>query len=130
MRWTHITSMTFLIGSALYAAFVLAPAMESMAATEKTQFGDRLAASLRLLTWVAIAALIGSGTYNLLNKPILDATYHMWFGIKMLFAMHIIAVAILLGKPGADFPKRKRWTFGIAISGLATILLSAVLRTL
>jgi uncharacterized membrane protein len=130
MRWTHITSMAFLIGSALYARFILAPAMEGMGAAEKSQFGDRLAAAYRPLTWLAIIALIGSGTYNLLNKPMIVAGYHMWFGIKMLLALHIVAVAVLMGKPGVDFPKRSRWMFGVAISGLVTILLSAVLRVL
>ncbi|MDX1979523.1 MAG: hypothetical protein SFV51_04585 [Bryobacteraceae bacterium] len=129
-RWTHITSMAFIIGGALYARFILARAMEGMGATEKSQLGDRIAAALRPWMLAAIAALVGSGTYNLLNKPMIASGYHMWFGMKMLLAMHIIAVAVLLGRQGIDSGKRNRWTFGIAMSGLTAILLSAILRVL
>lgn len=126
MRWTHITSMAFIVGGALYARFVIAPAL----AGEKPQVGDRIATAVRPLMLMAVMALVASGLFNFLNKKSIPAGYHMVFGIKMLLAMHVIAVAVMLGRPGVDAAKRNRWTFGIAMSGLAILLLSAYLRSL
>lgn len=130
MRWAHIASMAFVVGGAFYARFVLAPALDGLPEAERTKLGDRIANSLRPLILVAVVVLLGSGTFNLLRKTNLPAGYHMWFGIKALFALHVIAVAVLLGRPGVDVAKRNRWLTGIAASGVVVMLLSAVLRAM
>lgn len=129
-RWTHITSMAFLIGGAIYARFIVGPALDRLGPAEKAGVHDRIAAILRPIILGAIAALILSGLYNLLHKKSIPAGYHMVFGIKMLLALHIIAVGVLLGRTGVDPAKRDRWTFGIVITGLIILMLSAYLRSL
>lgn len=126
MRWTHITSMAFIVGGALFARFVVLPAI----AGEKPHVGDRMAAALRPLILTAVMALVGSGLFNFLTKKTVPQGYHMVFGIKMLLALHVVAVAVMLGRPGVAAEKRGRWTFGIALSGLVILLLSAYLRSL
>jgi uncharacterized membrane protein len=130
MRWAHILSMAFVVGGALYARFVLTPALAGLSDAERGKLGDRIANGLRPLVLTAVVVLLGSGTFNLLRKTNLPAGYHMWFGIKMLLALHVVAVAVLLGRAGVDAAKRTRWLTGIAVSGVLVILLSAVLRAL
>ncbi len=126
MRWTHITAMAFIVGGALYARFVVAPVV----AAERPEVSDRITAALRPLMLAAIVALVCSGLFNFFNKKVIPPGYHMVFGIKVLLALHVIAVAILLGRPGVAAIKRSRWNYGIVVSGLAVLLLSAYLRSL
>jgi len=130
MRWLHIASMTFIAGGALYSRFILIPAMEGMAESDKTKLGDRVAGALRPWMLGAVVALLASGLFNLLRKENLPPGYHMIFGIKALLALHVIGVAVMLGKPGVAPAKRARWVTGIAISSLIILALSAYLRAL
>ncbi len=129
-RWVHISSVVVLLGGVLYARFVLGPATAALAAEGRRAMAEQLAARYRPWLFAALAGLVASGLYNLFTKPKLPAGYHAWFGVKMLLAMHIIAVSVLLCKPGVDEAKRARWMTGIAGSGLAVLLLSAWLRQL
>lgn len=118
LRWVHVTSAIALAGGVLYARCI------------QKGMTDEAGARFRRLAIYAIAGLLISGTYNLLNKASTPSPYHAVFGVKVLLALHVFAVAMLLGKPGAGEAKRQRWMTGIAISGLAIVLLSAYLRTL
>lgn len=129
-RWTHIAAMAFLVGGSLYAWLIAAPAAESLSAPERSKFNEKLAAQWSGLAIVVLVLLVASGLYNLLRKTGLPPGYHMWFGIKMLFAAHILAVAVLLGRASADLEKRKRWAGGVAVSGLIAMLISAYLRAI
>lgn len=129
-RWAHIASMAFLAGGALFAHLAFLPALDDLPESEKTKLGDRVADTLRSWIFIAVALLILSGLYNFFHKPMYPPGYHAWFGIKMLAALHIIAVSILLGKTGVPHAKRKRWVAGISISAVVVIGLSAVLRAL
>lgn len=130
MRWAHIASMAFVVGGAFYARFVLAPATEGWTEAERVKLGDRIANALRPIMMIAVVVLLLSGTFNLLRKTNLPAGYHMWFGIKTLFALHVLGVSMLLGRPGVDLAKRVRWLTGIAASGAVVMLISAVLRAM
>ncbi len=130
MRWTHITCVTFLVGSALYASAVLAPAMEQLPVGTQADLGNRLAEKLRRLVIFMILGALLSGLYNFMQKTDLPKPYHMVFGIKMLLALHIFAVAFLNTKADVPAPKRARWMTGVALSGLLVFLLSAYLRFL
>ena len=122
-RWLHVTSAVVLLGGLLYARFVVAPAVDGSA-------GEKLAAAFRPKLWAAMAALIASGLYNLLAKSNLPKGYHMVFGIKMLLALHIFAVALVASRSGLDPARRTRLLTGLALSGLLVLLLSAYLRAL
>ena len=73
----------------------------------------------------AVAESNGRLTLDLSGVTFMDST-----GIKMLLALHIIAVLVLLTMPGASDEKRRRWATGIAWSGAAVVAISAVLRWL
>ena len=130
MRWTHITCATFLLGSAFYASAVLGPAIDGMDAAMQEDLGNRIAFKLRWITILMILGALLSGLFNLMQKTNLPGTYHMVFGIKMLFALHIFAVVFLNTKSGVAPAKRTRWMSGVALSGLIVLLLSAYLRFL
>jgi hypothetical protein len=73
-----------------------------------------------------MAGLVLSGLVNFLAKPGHSSTYLILFGVKILLALHVFAVAILIAAP--KNPRRARQMFGVAVSGLAIILLSAYLK--
>jgi hypothetical protein len=113
----HIASVVLLIGGAFYT----------------TLSRTALSAGMRARIFGGMALLVASGFYQFLAKlntgPV-PKGYHMWFGIKMLFALHILAVYLLLALGRGDEAKQRRWLGGIAISGLVAIVLASVLRSL
>lgn len=116
IRASHIVPVVFLIGTAFYAASARAGLASGMASK----------------IYGAMALLVVSGGclfMERMNGAGFPKGYHMWFGIKMLFVLHILAVYLLLALGRGDEAKQRRWLVGIAGSGLVTILLAAVLRS-
>jgi hypothetical protein len=117
IRAIHILSVVMLIGSAFYIRFV-----------EK--------GAERIPAWylfTPIVGVLGSGTWqfiNALQAGGLEKGWHMVFGIKSLFVLHILAVTLLQMRMKADEAKRKRWMTGIVASGTLAIVLSGTLRLL
>ena len=105
MRWLHIASVVVLIGGVFYARFVI---------------GD-MAAKFKPLAYGAIGGILVSGLYNFLSKPPQSAHYQMWFGIKMLLALHVFAVTIV-------YRGKQRLLTGIVISGACILAIAAYLR--
>jgi hypothetical protein len=122
MRWIHIASVTVLLGAVIYARFVVYPALKD------DSIHARIAQHFSPWILMSLAGIVGSGLYNFLTKSSFPAGYHMWFGIKMLLALHVVAVAFLLARATGDAAKRARWMRGVAASGLAIIAISAYLR--
>jgi hypothetical protein len=118
MRWAHVTSAIALLGGVIYARWI------------QLAMGDPQAARFRRLAVAAVSLLLVTGIYNLVQKTSTPPPYHAVFGVKALLALHVFAVALLLGRPGAAEAKRMRWLTGVAASGLAIALLSAYLRRL
>jgi hypothetical protein len=56
--------------------------------------------------------------------------WHAIAGIKILLALHVIAVSLLLGRAGMDDAKRARLACGAVISGWVVVLLGALLHNL
>jgi hypothetical protein len=106
MRWLHIVSVIVLLGGVFYARF---------AARE-------MAAGFKPMAYAAIGAILVSGTYNFLNKSSYPPHYHMWFGIKILLALHVFAVVALYRK------EKLRALAGVVISGAAIVAISGYLR--
>ncbi|HLN00139.1 MAG TPA: hypothetical protein VK335_12695 [Bryobacteraceae bacterium] len=128
MRWLHITSVVVLIGGVLYARLVVAPAIESVAAAQQEALGDAMAARFRSLLYLAVLFLLASGVYNLFLNLGRGPLYQSLLGIKLLLALHVVAVGFLIVKP--KNPKRTRQLTGIMISGVIILAISAVLRQL
>jgi hypothetical protein len=105
MRWLHIASVAVLLGGVFYARVVV----------------GEMAASFKPCLYVAIGGILASGIYNFLSKSSTSTNYQLWFGIKVLLALHIFASAIL-------YRGKKRSLTGIAISGAIIIAISGYLR--
>ena len=105
MRWLHLASMAVLLGGVFYARFAA---------------GD-LAAGFKPMAYAAIGGILISGTYNFLSKQSFPPHYHMWFGIKILLALHIFAATIL-------YRGKTRALTGILISGAIVLAISGWLR--
>jgi uncharacterized membrane protein len=123
MRWMHISSMATLIGGILYGRLVVAPAIAALAPDAREAFADKAASQFRPLVVASMIGLILSGVFKLLSSPGHRFAYEMLFGVKMLLALHVFAVAILIVKP--HNPRRTRMMTGVMISGLVIILISA-----
>jgi hypothetical protein len=116
-RALHILSVVMLLGSAFYIKFV-------------EEGIERIPAWYVLLPTVAILA---TGFYQFwltIQSGTVDKGWHITFGIKFLFVLHILAVSLLQLRNQADEQKRKRWMNSIVLSGLVVIVLSATLRLL
>ena len=120
MRFIHIASAITLLGGVFYAC--------NLARAGKLSGGP--APGFKPGVIVTIICLVGAGLYNFFTKTSYPPGYHMVFGIKTLLALHIIAVAMIMVKPGLDEAKVKRLLTGVSISGIIVVLLSAVLRAL
>lgn len=130
MRWIHLISVVTAIGGLLYSSLVVAPALSALAAETRPAFAAAVNDRFRPLLRLSLFTLIVSGIYNLVTKVNLPPGYHMWFGIKMLLALHVIAVSFLLSSGSVTPERRRRMTTGVVISGGLIVLLSAYLRFL
>jgi len=128
MRWLHLTSMATLVGGMVYWRLVLVGASESLPADAREALGDKAAANFHPMVFASIAGLLVSGVYKFLTSPGHQPVYHMIFGIKMLLALHVFAVAILIVRPRN--PRRARMLTGTVISGLIIVFLSNWLRSI
>lgn len=135
-RFIHIASVVLFLGGVFYARQVLVPMLNSLA--EDLRLAAATAAQRRYRTtlYVLLILIVGSGLYNFLSYsgPKHGETYHIWFGIKMLFVAHILASAILWAtSPYGDVTvagKSKRRLASIAVSGIIVVFISAYLRSL
>src|SRR4051794_32726469 len=90
--------------------------------------GTPIARGLKGAILAACAFIIISGGYNLMTKTVTPPGYHMWFGIKILFVMHILAVHFMMAIQDMPDAKKVRMSKGIALSGTVVVVLSAILR--
>lgn len=56
--------------------------------------------------------------------------YHMWFGIKVLLALHVMAINVVVSNPQSDDAKKLRLLQGAGISGFIAILLATYVNYL
>ena len=112
MRAIHVLCVILLVGSAFHSWLSETPISRGLK-------GPILA---------ACGFIIISGGYTLMTKTVTPPGYHMWFGIKMLFVLHILAVHFMMAIQDTSETKRIRLAKGIALSGTVVVFLSAVLR--
>jgi uncharacterized membrane protein len=130
MRWTHVISVITVLGGLLYAWLAVAPALAILPAEGRLEFAAALNNRFRPWLRFAVFMLVLSGLYNLVTKSNIPPGYHMWFGIKMLLALHVIVVSFLLSSSSIAQERRNRMTIGVVVSGVVVVLLSAYLRFL
>ena len=132
MRWLHLLGAAVAVGGAIYAARVVAPAMEGLSTDAKGKLAAGFAQRLRPLAFAVIAVMLVTGVYNIMmhvaGKPV---GYHIVLTLKLLLALHVLTMLFLLSIPPGANPardaRRPRLMAGAAISGLVVLLLSAVL---
>lgn len=112
MRSIHLLCGILLVGPAFYSWLSETP----------------IARGLKGAILGASAFVIISGGYNLMTKTVTPAGYHMWFGIKILFVMHILAVHFMMAIQDMPDAKKIRLAKGMAMSGTVVVVLSAILR--
>ena len=105
MRWLHIASVIVLLGGVFYA---------------RVAVGD-MAMSFKPMAYTAIGGILISGLYNFLHKIAYPPHYQIWFGIKVLLALHIFSATLA-------YKGKRRVLTGIVISGALILGISAYLR--
>jgi hypothetical protein len=112
MRWVHITSVIVLVGSAYYV--------------RRTRLS--FAPNFRTTIYWSVGLAFVSGLYNFLTKASYPPHYHMWFGIKVLLGLHVLAALVLAAQRAAPSEKLERSLRIALISATAVILISNYLR--
>jgi uncharacterized membrane protein len=130
MRWIHIVSVVTLIGSYIYARFVLAPAIASAAPAQQNALAAAVQAAFRPILFTVVATILISGIYNYATKTSFPPGYHMWMGIKLLLVLHILSSAIVDSARAPNPEKSSRTALWIVITGLAAIAIANYLRYL
>ena len=112
MRVTHMLAGILLLGPAIYSWI------------SETPIAKKLKGSIL----AACCFIIISGGYTLMIKTVTPPGYHMWFGLKMLLVMHVIAVHFMMAIQEMPDAKKVRMAKGIAMSGIVVVILSGILR--
>ncbi|HEV2202272.1 MAG TPA: hypothetical protein VGR73_20830 [Bryobacteraceae bacterium] len=107
IRWIHLASVIVLIGGIAYARF----------------YAGELSPRFKRLAYWIIGAILLSGIYNYLRRSPVSTYYHIWFGVKVLLALHIFAVVIL-------YKGKQRALTGLVISAAVIVAISGYLRVL
>ena len=132
MRWAHIASAAVLIGGLVYARLVVAPMLQESSPEERGEALDGLGNRFRPLVYAAIGGLLVSGLYNFLTHPGHTPSYHAWFGVKVLLALHVFAASVLAVRssraPNEEEARRLRRMTGAILTGMLAILIGAYLR--
>ena len=104
MRWLHIASVIVLLGGIFYAWFTGAMDLR-----------------FKPVVYTAIGGILVSGIYNFLSKTSYPEHYHMWFGIKVLLALDVLAAGALYVK-GKERALARAVIFGAAIVAISGYL--------
>jgi hypothetical protein len=128
IRFVHIGSVAGLVGAALYARLAALPALNALPPTERMQAAKGAQVKFRGILYTLLLLIILSGIYNYVGGQPHGSRWQMWFGIKMLLVLHILASAILWAISPSDTAaaeaKNKRRLAGMAISGFLAILIA------
>lgn len=115
-RFVHVASAVTLVGGVIVLKCVAPPMTDEMARKWRG-----------IVLWAGLG-LVLAGLWNLMTKENPPPGYHMWFGIKFLLALHVLAVSAVAAKQGTPPEKRTRLLGSAMGSGLAVVLISAWLR--
>jgi amino acid transporter len=135
-RFLHIGPIILLLGGVFYARQVVAPALQMLGSDQQVAVGATSQQRFRGTLWTLLGLIVLSGLYNFFNYagPKHSSSYQMWFGIKMLLVLHVLATAILWGtspyRDAAAAEKGKRRLLSMIVSGFLAVFISAYLRSL
>lgn len=129
-RFVHIGSVVLFLGGVAYARQVLVPVLTALPEDVRTKAALDSQQRFRVTLYTLLALIVCSGLYNFLtySGPKHTAAYHMWFGIKFLLVLHLLATAILWST--STLEKARRRLLSLTVSGFIVVLISAYLRSL
>ena len=134
MRFIHISSVILFLGGVVYSRQIFFPTLTALRPGEGLVFAKAAQLRYRGTLFTLLGLIVVSGLYNLLAGPKHQYAWQMWFGIKMLLVLHVLATAILWStaayKDEGGLTKAKRRLVSLGISGLLIVLISAYLRSL
>lgn len=130
-RFFHVGSVIVLLGGIFYARQVLVPTLNRLPEDQRSSgfaFGQK---QFQSTLWALLVLIVVTGLYNFFAYagPKHSSSYQMWFGIKMLLVLHVLATAVLWGT-STDIVKSNRRLLSLTISGFLIVLISAYLRSL
>lgn len=135
-RFLHVGSVIVLLGGIFYARQVLVPTLNRLPEPERLAAAAFSQAQFKRTLWTLLAVTFVAGFYNFYSYsgPKHSSTYHMWFGIKMLLVLHILATAILWSTASQSSElvrtRSTRRLLSLIISGFVVVFISAYLRSL
>lgn len=128
MRFLHIGSAAGLVGGILYARLAALPALSALQIADRAQAVKSAQTRFRGALFSFLGLLIISGIYNYVAGQPHGSQWQMWFGIKMLLVLHILATSILWAtstyNDAAAEVKSKRRLAGMVVSGFLAILIA------
>ena len=115
VRWTHIAGAVIVLGGLLRAHVS----------------GLHVVDRYRNWLMAGALALVVSGAWQFVQRmPAAPRAWHIGIGIKILLALHVLAVSLLLARDDDNEAKRARLTIGALISGGLVLLIGAGLHNL
>ncbi len=144
-RVLHILAAITAVGGAVFMRFAWLPSSSALGEGERKELQDQLRPRWSLLLQAAILFLILSGTYNFVAilmaartpgweswRANIGGLYHGLFGVKLLLAIAIFALAsILAGRSAGTEKFRANAKFWLNVNlalALAVVIVSAVMR--
>ena len=138
-RWFHILAAIAAVGGTIFARFVVLPSLDTLPPGERDALHAKMRARWSKIVAISIGLLLLSGLYNIAMLEMHTTVgrdyrwYRPLFGVKLLLALVIFALASLLsGKTAAAQKLRQNARFWMNLNiTLAVILvcISGVLRT-
>jgi uncharacterized membrane protein len=125
MRWLHMAAAACLTGGAIYG-WMAAGAAAALEPEARAGLTDRTAAAFRPLVIASMAALVVSGSFNLLSNPGHSLRYYIVLIVKLLLVAHIFAVSVLITQPAQA--RRRRLMASGAIASLIVIGIAVYLH--
>lgn len=131
MRFIHIGSVILFLGGMVYARQVVSPLLATLPETIRETSANAARTRYRGTLFILLTLIVLSGLYNfLMAAPKHTSTWQIWFGIKMLLVLHVLATSILWATSPYVPKKSERRLLSIAISGFLIVFISAYLRWL
>jgi uncharacterized membrane protein len=135
-RLMHITGAVIAVGGAIFAAFVVLPAVHSIPQEARPSFHEAVRGRYAKLVLIAITLLVVSGFFNYIRNEVPahkgQPAYHAIMGIKILLALVVFFLASALTGRSKAFEKvrerRKRYLAINLFLGLVIFALGALLR--
>lgn len=138
MRWTHVICAIIVVGGLFYTRFVVAPALRSTLSDEdRARLHETLMNKWKPLLAMCMLLFLASGFYSYLFVTRFDHVeqplYHALFGIKLLLAMLLFALAFVVSST-MDWSDKLRenrlmWTLVVLVM-FVVVLIAGFLRTM